>query len=319
MNVTIFSCELDEGAVFSEQAGDFGITPHMTHDPVSDDSIHLARGSRCISIGHKSAVTHAHLLALREAGVEYISTRSIGYNHIDVDYAASLGITVENVAYSPDSVADHTLMLILMALRNAKSTVLDVQVHDYRLSQVRGRELRDLTVGVIGTGRIGAAVVTRLHGFGCEILANDTFQSTSAEYLPIPELLQRSDIVTLHVPLDESTHHLLDASAFEQLKPGALVVNTGRGGLIDTDALLASLESGRLGGAALDVVEGEEEFFYADRSNHEIEESRFTRLHRMPNVTITPHSAFYTERALRDTVINSLINCQRYDQGVQHD
>jgi len=150
----------------------------------------------------------------------YISTRSIGHNHIDVKYAESLGITVGNVAYSPDSVADYTLMLMLMAVRNAKSIIRRADVHDYRLHDVRGKELRDLAVGVVGTGRIGAAVVDRLRGFGCRILAYDNRPKTSADYVPLDELLRRSDIVTLHIPLNADTHHLLNRRRIEQMKRG---------------------------------------------------------------------------------------------------
>ena len=197
--------------------------------------------------------------------MEYICTRSVGYDHIDVDRAASLGISVENVGYSPDSVADYTLMLMLMVVRGARSTVIRVQVHDYRLNDRRGRELRDLTVGVVGTGRIGVAVMERLRGFGCTVLAHDRDSVTTR---PITwrstHLLAHSDVVTLHTPLDASTHHLLDRRRIEMMKPGAFIINTGRGSLLDTGALLAALEGGRLGGAALDVIEGEEGIFYSD-------------------------------------------------------
>lgn len=317
VHVTVFGCELDEAAVFRDRAAGFGVTPIITAAPVSADSIGLAHGSRTISVGHKSRIANDHLAALSAAGVRYISTRSIGYNHIDVNFAASVGIAVENVAYSPDSVADHTLLLILMALRNARSVLRRAESHDFRLSEQRGRELRDLTVGVIGTGRIGAAVVTRLRGFGARILATDARQTTSAEYLPLDELLRRSDVVTLHLPLDDGSRHLLDERALGLLRPGSLVVNTGRGALIDTPALLAALESGRLGGAALDVVEGEEGVFYADRRDQPLD-GVLARLHRLPSVTITPHMAFYTGHALTDVVVNSLINCARFEKGLQH-
>ena len=146
-----------------------GVVPTITEAAVSEGNAGLALGNRCISVGHKAQVTNATLLALSEAGVTYISTRSVGYDHIDVDYAEGVGISVETVAYSPDSVADYTLMLMLMAVRHAKSVIRRADVHDYRLNEVRGKELRDLTVGVIGTGRIGGAVIDRLRGFGCRI------------------------------------------------------------------------------------------------------------------------------------------------------
>jgi D-specific alpha-keto acid dehydrogenase len=319
MDLTIFGCDPDEAVVFRERSPYFGITPVITAAPVSDGTIDLVGSGRCISVGHKSPITNAHLGLLSDAGVEYISTRSIGYNHLDVGYAESVGITVRNVAYSPDSVADYTLMLILMTLRRAKSIVLDVEAHDYRLRHLRGKELRDLTVGVVGTGRIGSAVIDRLRGFGCRILASDTRCTISAEYVPLDELLRRSDVVTLHVPLDASTHHLLDAERFERMKSGAVVVNTGRGALVDTAALLSALANGALGGAALDVVEGEEEIFYTDRRNQPVDDVAFLRLHDLPNVIISPHTAYFTEHALNDTVVNSLINCLRFEKGLRYD
>src|SRR5580693_2781955 len=164
--ITIYGCGPDEAVLFRQMAPRFGILPTITEAAVSEANIELAFGNRCISVGHKTRVTNPTLLALSRAGVEYISTRSIGYNHIDVNYAESVGVTVGNVAYSPDSVADYTLMLMLMAVRNAKSIIRRADIHDYRLNDVHGKELRDLTIGVIGTGRIGGAVVERLRGFG---------------------------------------------------------------------------------------------------------------------------------------------------------
>jgi D-specific alpha-keto acid dehydrogenase len=295
-----------------------GLTPIITEAAVAEDTIGLALGNRCISIGHKTHVTNSTLLALSEAGVRYISTRSVGYNHIDTTYAASVGISVETVAYSPDSVADYTLMLMLMAVRHAKSVVRRADVHDYRLNDVRGRELRDLTIGVIGTGRIGAAVMGRLRGFGCRVLAYDTRPKTSAEYVSLGALLQQSDIVTLHTPLTAATHHLLDRHRIERMKHDAVIVNTGRGALIDTEALVFALESGRLGGAALDVLEGEEGIFYADCSEKPVESRLLLRLHELPNVLISPHTAYYTDHALSDTVEHSLTNCLNFASRDQH-
>ena len=247
----------------------------------------------------------------------YISTRSIGYDHIDVRYAESVGISVGNVAYSPDSVADYTLMLMLMAVRNAKSILSRADSHDFRLNEVRGKELRDSTVGVIGTGRIGAAVIDRLRGFGCRILAYDNCPNASVDYVPLDDLLRESNIVTLHTPLNPDTYHLLNHQRIEQLKHGALIINTGRGSLLDTEALIFALESGKLGGAALDVLEGEEGIFYADCTNKPIESEVLMQLEKFPNVLITPHTAYYTEHALRDTVENSIVNCLKFEERKQ--
>jgi D-specific alpha-keto acid dehydrogenase len=316
--ITVYGCGPDEAALFRQAAPRFGFSPTIVPSAPSEANAALASGNRCISVGHQTRITDATLRALSRAGVAYISTRSIGVNHIDVACAESLGISVGNVAYSPDGVADYTLMLILMAVRDARSTICRVDAHDYRLNEVRGKELRDLTVGVIGTGRIGSAVIDRLRGFGCRILAHDLRPKTAADYVPLDELLRQSDIVTLHAPLNPNTHHLLDRQRIEQMKRGAFIVNTGRGPLLDTDALLQALESGALGGAALDVVEGEEGVFYADCRDAPIESEFLPRLQKLPNVLISPHTAYFTERALRDTVENSLINCQKFEMERQH-
>jgi D-specific alpha-keto acid dehydrogenase len=318
MGITIYGCGQDEAALFREMAPGLGVVPTITEAAVSEGNIGLALGNRCISIGHKTQVTNATLLALSEAGVTYISTRSVGYNHIDVEYAEAVGISVETVAYSPDSVADYTLMLMLMAVRHAKSVIRRADVHDYRLNDVRGKELRDLTIGVIGTGRIGAAVMDRLRAFGCRMLAHDKRPRTAAEYLPLHELLQQSDVVTLHTPLNAETHHLLDRRRIEQMKHGAFIINTGRGSLLDTEALVPALESGRVGGAALDVLEGEEGIFYADCRSKPLEDTPLLRLQELPNVIISPHTAYYTDHALRDTVENSVTNCLKFERSDQH-
>ncbi|MFD0903441.1 D-lactate dehydrogenase VanH [Actinomadura sediminis] len=311
--ITVFGCSRDEAALFREAGTRLGVSTTITEAAVCEANAELARGNRCISVSHKNRITNSTLLALSGAGVEYISTRSIGYDHIDLAYAERVGISVGNVAYSPDSVADYTLMLMLMAVRHAKSTVRRTDSHDYRLSETRGKELRDLTVGVVGTGRIGTAVIDRLRGFGCRVLAHDRRPDCCAGHVPLDELMERSDIVTLHTPLTPDTHHLLDRRRIERMKPGAYIVNTGRGPLLDTEALLAALEGGRLGGAALDVLEGEEGIFYTDCRNKPIENRALVRLQRLPNVLISPHSAYYTEHALNDTVENSLINCLNFE------
>ncbi|WP_199753240.1 D-lactate dehydrogenase VanH [Actinoplanes sp. ATCC 53533] len=318
MGITIYGCEQDEAVLFREMAPRFGVTPNIIEAAISEANVELAFGNRCISIGHKTRITNPTLLALSRIGVKYISTRSVGYNHIDVEYAASVGISVGNVAYSPDSVADYTLMLMLMAVRHIKSIIRRADVHDYRLNEVRGKELRDLTVGVIGTGRIGAAVMDRLRGFGCRVLAYDNCPQTAADYVPLDELLRLSDIVTLHTPLNADTHHLLNRHRIELMKHGAFIINTGRGSLLDTEALIPALEDGRLGGAALDVLEGEEGIFYADCRNKPIESKSLLRLQKMANVLISPHTAYYTDHALSDTVENSINNCLKFESGNQH-
>lgn len=314
VGITAYGCAPDEADLFRELADSYSVDVIVTDEAVTFTNVGLAAGNRCISVGHKSRIAGPTLVALREAGVRYISTRSSGHDHLDTRCAAGLGISVGNVEYSPDSVADFTLMLMLMTLRNTRSVLARADRHDYRLDETRGRELRDMTVGVVGTGRIGTAVIDRLRGFGCTVLASDRRPKTSAGYVGLDELLRRSDLVTLHTPLTADTTHLLNRDRIGAMKPGAYVVNTGRGALIDTGALVEALESGRLGGAALDVVEGEEGVFYVDCRQTTVERSLLVRLQSLPNVVVTPHTAYYTDRALRDTVTNSIVNCLNFER-----
>lgn len=318
IGITAYGCDRDEANLFRELAPRFDVVPTIAEVAVSEATAGLARGNRCISVGHKTPVENGGLLALSRVGVRYISTRSIGCNHIDVEYAANLGIRVGTVSYSPDSVADFTLMLMLMAVRQARSIVRRADRHDYRLSDQPGPELRDLTVGVVGTGRIGTAVIDRLQGFGCRVRGYDIRATAAAYFAPLNELLAQSDIVTLHTPLNAETYHLLDRPRLARMKRGAFVVNTGRGALLDTEALIWALERGRLGGAALDVLEGEEGVFYRDRGGNAAVHESLRRLQRLPNVLITPHTAYYTDHSLADMVESSLINCRQFESESTH-
>ncbi|HCH8531498.1 TPA: D-lactate dehydrogenase VanH-A, partial [Salmonella enterica] len=263
IGITVYGCEQDEADAFHALSPRFGVMATIINANVSESNAKSAPFNQCISVGHKSEISASILLALKRAGVKYISTRSIGCNHIDTTAAKRMGITVDNVAYSPDSVADYTMMLILMAVRNVKSIVRSVEKHDFRLDSDRGKVLSDMTVGVVGTGQIGKAVIERLRGFGCKVLAYSRSRSIEVNYVPFDELLQNSDIVTLHVPLNTDTHYIISHEQIQRMKQGAFLINTGRGPLVDTYELVKALENGKLGGAALDVLEGEGEFFYS--------------------------------------------------------
>lgn len=315
IGITVYGCEQDEVNAFRALSPRFGVTPTIINAPVSEANAISAPCNPCISVGHKSEVSASILHALKRSGVKYISTRSIGCNHIDTTAAKRLGIAVGNVAYSPDSVADYTMMLMLMAVRNAKSMMRSVEQHDFRLDSVRGKELRDMTVGVLGTGHIGKAVIERLRGFGCQVLVYDRGQKIEANYVSFDALLQKSDIVTLHVPLHADTRHIIGHEQIRGMKQGAFIINTGRGGLVDTEAMVKALENGKLGGAALDVVEGEEGIFYHDWTNKPIHNQLLLRLQKLPNAMITPHTAYYTEHALQDIVENTIQNCLEFERG----
>jgi len=312
LGITVFSCEKDEEEMFYELSPRFNATPKIISAPVPAFGVIQDYGNQCVSVCHKSRISESSLLALRKAGVKYISTRSVGTDHIDVKAARKLGISIGSVTYSPDSVADYTLMLMLMAIRNAKLTVTGAEKYDFRAGAVRGKELRDMTVGVVGTGRIGKAVIDRLHGFGCRVLAYN--KSGGAGCVTLNKLLEESDIITLHAPLNSDTYHMINRKQIEIMKQGAFLVNTGRGGLVNTGELIKALESGKLGGAALDVLEGEEGIFYFDCSQKPIDNKFLHKLQKMPNVLITAHTAYYTNHALYDTVEITLKNCLEFER-----
>jgi len=311
--VTVYGCSEHEAALFRELGPALGVLPTLTEHSLCAANVALAAGTRCVSIDHRAPVPNPVLASLRRSGVEYLSTRSIGHDHVDVAYARSIGLTVGNVGYAPDGVADYTLMLILMLVRDARRVVRRADAHDYRILGAPRRQLRDLTVGVVGTGRIGTAVLERLHAFGCRTLTYDRHPRATADQVDLDQLLRSSDVVTLHAPLNADTHHLIDGRRLAQMKPGAFLVNTGRGALLDTEAVVRALETGLLGGAALDVVEGEERLFHADHRGAPASDEPLLRLQSMPNVLVSPHIAYYTDRALTEMVEQSLLGCLTFE------
>lgn len=315
VNITVFGCEPDEAEVFHKLSCEFGVAVSLIREAVSENNAKLADGCRCVSISHKAELSGALLLALKNAGVKYICTRSIGFNHIDIQAAGQMGMTIGTASYSPGSVADYTIMLMLMLMRGTKSVMYRAERQNYCLNHFRGKELRDMTVGVVGSGRIGQAVMERLKGFGCTVLTYDLRQNAGTNYVSFRELLQSSDIVTLHVPLAEDTFHMIGREQLEMMKKDALIINTARGALVDTGALVEALERGRIGGAALDVLEGEEGIFYRDCTQKSLEHSFLPALQKLPNVIVTPHTAYYTERVLVDTVSNTIKNCLNYERS----
>lgn len=316
IDITVFGCESDEAAVFHKLSHEFGVTISLIEEAVSENNAKFAEGCQCVSVSHKAELSEPLLLALKNAGVKYICTRSIGFNHIDIQAAEKMGMTIGTSPYSPGSVADYTIMLMLMLMRGTKSVIHKVEKQDYCLNSLRGKELRDMTVGILGAGRIGQAVMERLKGFGCTVLAYDRHHQVGADYVSFCELLQRSDIVTLHVPLADDTFHMIGQKQLEMMKKEALLVNTARGALVDTKALVDALKNKKIAGAALDVMEGEEGIFYYDCTHKALEHPFLSILQRMPNVIITPHIAYHTDRVLTDTVSNTIQNCLNFERSL---
>ncbi len=287
----------DELPCFEALSRELGFDFDWTDAYPTLENVALAAGAEGVTI-ITNPIAAELIDAFRAIGVRAIATRSIGYDHIDVVHARSAGLRVAHAAYPPEGVADYTIMLMLMALRRTKLVARHALAQDFSLKGKLGRSLAGCTVGVVGTGSIGARVVRNLSGFGCRILAYDPFPRDELrdqiEYVELSELLQTSDVVTLHAMALAENFHMIGADELALMKPDAVLVNTARGALVDTEALIAALEQGGIGGAALDTIEDEAGLYYLDRSRDVLSHRARAALMALPNVVLTPHMAFYT-------------------------
>ena len=266
-------------------------------------------------------VDAAVLTTLAAGQTRLVALRSAGFNHVDVEAARRCGIAVARVpGYSPYAVAEHTVGLILTFERKIHRALTRVRDGNFSLEGLLGTELHGSTVGIVGTGKICATVARVLSGFGVTLLATDVVpnpdcSALGVRYVSLEELLRTSDVVTLHCPLAPETRHLLDAARIAMMRPNALVVNTSRGALIDTAAIIEALKTGHLRGLAIDVYEEEERLFFEDHSSEIVQDDVFARLLTLPNVIVTGHQAFFTAQALRDIATTTLNNITLFEQG----
>lgn len=323
MKVVVYNCrEFDEKALFEHYAKELGIGLTLCPDAPDTDNAALAEGAQCIDI-ITSRMPRELLAVFAQYGVKYVTTRTIGYDHIDVKAARELGMTVANAPYGPCGVADYTVMLILMTIRKMKRILERTNIQDYSLRGIQGRELKDLTVGVIGTGRIGRTVLKSLSGFGCKLIAYDLCENqeavqAGAEYVALEEMWRRADVISLHAPLTDENYHMIDEKAIARMKDGVMIVNTARGGLIDTQALIGGIESGKIGGAGLDVVENEFGLYYYDHKSDILNNRELAILRGFPNVTVSHHMAFYTDDCVETVVRDSLLGCKCFVEGKEN-
>ncbi len=263
------------------------------------------------------------LKTLAKQGLRLIALRCAGFNNVDVAAAEKYAVRVVRVpAYSPNSVAEHTLALMLTLDRKTHRAFNRVRDGNFSLEGLLGFELHTRTVGIIGTGRIGEAVAKILHGFGCRLLAHDVVQNDQCkamgvQYVELEQLYRDSDIITLHCPLNQQTHHLIDEAALCRMKRGVMLINTSRGGVVDAGALIAALKSGHIGHLGLDVYEQEGDLFFHDLSDQVIQDDVFQRLLTFPNVLITGHQGFFTREALSNIAQTTLQNISLFEQTGQ--
>lgn len=300
----------DERPRLQELSEKYGFSYAATDEVLSEDNAKLSEGCDGVSVLGKSAVDEKLLGMLAGYKIRFLSTRSIGYNHIDLRAAKKFGFRLCNSQYPPDSVAEFTVMLILMCLRKYKQALWLQQVNDYSLEYLKGDVLRRKTVGVIGTGHIGGRVIDLLSGFGCRILfysaAYDARLTEKAEYAEPDRLYRESDIITFHLPLLPSTKHMLNAETLGKMKEGVILVNTARGELFDTETLIEGVENRKIGALAMDVFEGEDGIYHVDRTDDILRNRNMAYLRQFPNVVLTQHMAFYTQLSMDSMIENSV-------------
>ena len=310
--------EFDEAEFFQKFAEKYQVELGICHDAPTMENAYLAEGYPYVSI-ITTKIDEELMNRFHALGVKMISTRTIGYDHIDLEAARKCGISVGNVTYSPECVADYTVMLMLMSIRKMKRIMQREEINDFSLPGIQGKEMPNFTVGVLGTGRIGRAVIRDISGFGCKIYAYDQYENDEvkkyAQYASLDEIYEKCDMITLHMPLTEANMHLIDAEAIQKMQDGVVLINTARGGLIDTKALIDGLESCKIGAAGLDVIEDEFGMYYFDRKSDILSKRDLYILRGFPNVIVTPHMAFYTDQAVSDMVKHSIESCMLHEAG----
>jgi D-lactate dehydrogenase len=292
----------------------------FTEIALTAETVHLAKGFEAIALFSNDTANKEVISTLSSMGVRFIALRSTGYDNVDLPEAQQKGMRVANVPeYSPYAIAEHSVALLLALNRKLIAANYLVQIQDFRLDPLIGFDLRDKTIGVVGTGKIGMAFARIMKGFGTRLIAYDIKESEEAKalgmtYCSLDELCRKSDVISLHCPLNEHTRYLFDEAQFSQMKKGVYFINTGRGGLVNTKSLINALLNGTVGAAGLDVYENEKGLFFNDYRNKVIKDELYARLHAMPNVLITGHQAFLTREALSAIAGTTLKNLDQWSQ-----
>ncbi len=307
MKLFAYEVREDEKKAFFEYAEKYNVEISLSPEVPTLDNAGLADRCDGITMLGQGTIDAKLLDRYKEMGIRCISTRTIGYDHIDTEHAKHIGIPVCNAAYAPNGVAEYSVMLMLLCMRHYKAALWRMQVNDYSLGGLTGREMKDLTVGILGMGRIGRQVASILSGFGCRILGYDTYQIENPQnftYADLDTILKECDIISLHLNLNESTHHIIGDEAISKMKQGVILINCARGGLMDTEALIRGVEKEKIGGLGLDCFEYEEGIYHQNRRDDIIRNRSMAYLRQFPNVVMTQHMAFYT-----DAAVTSMVRC----------
>jgi D-lactate dehydrogenase len=323
MKVAVFSTKPYDEQYLAEANARHGHELEFLEARLTRQTAGLAAGSQAVCAFVNDILDAPVLDQLGEAGVSVIALRSAGFNHVDLRACDDLGLTVVRVpVYSPYAVAEHAVTLILALNRKIHRAYARVRDGNFALGGLLGFDLHGKTVGVVGTGAIGSVFARIMQGFGCRVLAYDPYPDEDlsrsvVDYVALPHLFASSDIVALHCPLTPETHHLIDADALGQMRDGVMLINTSRGALVDTHAVIEALKSGRIGHLGLDVYEEEGDLFFQDLSDQVITDDVFSRLLTFPNVVVTGHQAFFTAEALEHIAETTLANLTAVERGTE--
>ena len=303
----------------------YGFELHFYAEPLTDKNARLAEGADVVCAFVNDPLNEDVIKRLAGLGIKAITLRCAGYNNVNLEAATACGMPVFRVpAYSPQAVAEHAITLMLTLNRKTHKAYNRVREGNFSLQGLVGFDMAGKTAGLVGTGKIGEATAQILKGFGCRVLAydlhpNPACEAAGVEYTALEALMQQSDIISLHCPLVPATHHLINTQTISQMKPGVMLINTSRGGTIDTDAVIQGLKTGQIGSLGLDVYEEEADLFFEDLSTTVIQDDMFTRLLTFPNVLITGHQAFLTDEALTNIAETTLGNVAQWQRTGQCD
>ena len=318
IRVAFFDAKAYDKPSFELYGGPKDVRFKYLETKLNEDTVELAKGCQAVCVFVNDTVSAAVIEKLYEYRVRLIALRSAGYNNVDLQAAYGRIHVVHVPAYSPYAVAEHAMALLLTSVRRIHKAYNRTREFNFSLSGLTGFDFHGKTVGVVGTGKIGRIFIDICRGFGMNVVAYDLFpaKDSGIDYVPLDELLERSDIISLHCPLTDATRHMINTGAIEKMKKGVVIVNTSRGGLIDAEALLEGIKARKIGAACLDVYEEEADVFFEDRSGHILNDDLLSRLISMPNVIVTSHQAFLTEEALNniaDTTVNNILSCFEKD------
>ncbi len=315
--VTFYDTKPYDKAWMDALKEEYGLQIKYFDSKLNADTVSLARGSDAVCVFVNDTVDAEVIEALHEYGIRILALRCAGFNNVDFKAAFEKLHVVRVPAYSPYAVAEHAMALLLAVNRKVHRAYNRTRDFNFNINGLTGFDLHGKTVGVIGTGKIGRVFIDICKGFGMNIIAYDPFPAKDAdfEYVSCMELMKRADVISLHCPLTPETKHIIDEQALSAAKHGVTVINTSRGGLIDTVALLSAIKDGRVRGAGLDVYEEESELFFEDFSNTIVQDDILARLVSLPNVILTSHQAFLTDEALEKIAHVTLDNLKRYFDG----